>query len=150
MQGKKLTAFAVAALVGLAGLTSLAGADDENPAIKYRQAVMKANGWHIGPIAGMAKGEMAFDNASLTHHAEALAALAKMTLEGFPEGSEGGKAKAEAWSNRADFEAKAQAFIDATAALAAAAPTVQQADLGALLGAVGGACKGCHENYRAQ
>jgi cytochrome c556 len=113
---------------------------------------MKANAWHIGPIAAMAKGEMPFDSAKLQHHADALAALSHMIAEGFPEGSTGenSKAKPEIWTNMAGFEAKAVALQQATAALAAAAPTLTQATLGAALGPVGGACGGCHNDFQAK
>jgi len=140
-------ALAVAVAVPLAA----AWAQDAAKAIGYREGLMKANSWHIGPIAGMAKGDIPFDSASLQHHAEALAALSKMILEGYPEGSQGdSKAKAEIWTNWAGFEAKVQALEDASAALAAAAPTLTQETLAAALGPVGAACSGCHNDFRAK
>jgi cytochrome c556 len=146
-----LVAVAAAALA-LPLLAVDAGAQDAAKVIAYRQGIMKANAWHIGPIAAMAKGEMPFDSAKLQHHADALAALALMAPEGFPEGSTGenSKAKPEIWTNWDAFVAKAVALQDATAALAAAAPTLTQETLGAALGPVGGACGGCHDDFRAK
>jgi len=146
-----------ASVVALFGASLLAGsvaAQDAAKVIGYRQGVMKAVGWHIGPIAGMAKGEVPFDQAQLQHHADALAALAKMSPEAFAPGStgmDGTKATADAVNTNADLVAKAQAFIDATAALSAGAAGVTDAGgIGALLGPVGGSCKGCHDSFRAK
>jgi cytochrome c556 len=146
-----LTALAAAALA-LPLLAVDAGAQDAAKAIAYRQGIMKALGWHIGPIAAMAKGEAPFDGASLQHHADALAALSLIIVEGFPQGStaENSKAKPEIWTDMAGFDAKATALQQATAALAAAAPTLTQETLGAALGPVGGACSGCHNDFRAK
>jgi cytochrome c556 len=144
----------VAALFGASLLAGTVAAQDAQKVIGYRQGVMKAVGWHIGPIAGMAKGEVPFDQAQLQHHADALAALAKMAPEAFAPGStgmDGTKAKADAVNTNADLVAKSQAFIDASAALSAgAAGVTDAAGIGALLGPVGDACKGCHDTYRAK
>ena len=144
----------VAALLGAALLAAPAVAQDAAKAIGYRQGIMKALSWHIGPIAGMAKGEVPFDQAQLQHHADALAALAAMSLEAFVPGStgmDGTKATADAVHTNADLQAKDKALVDATAALAAGAGGVTDAaGIGALLGPVGGACKGCHDSFRAK
>lgn len=138
--------------VAIAVPLAAAWAQDASKAIAYRQGVMKAMAWHIGPIAGMAKGEMAFDTASLQHHADALAALSKIIVEGFPEGStaDNSKAKPEIWSNWAEFEEYDKHLQEATAALAAAAPTLTKDTLGAALGPVGKACGDCHGEFRAK
>lgn len=152
-----LRSFVRAAAIGFVGTSLLAGAlpataQDVGKIVAYRQGIMKALGWHIGPIAGMAKGEVAFDQAKLQHHANALAALSQILQEGFPEGSAGdSKAKPDIWTNWADFETKVDGLETATAALAAGAGGVTDAGgIGALLGPVGGACKACHDSYRAQ
>ena len=152
LRSRFAAALAATMAVALALPVAAQAQDAAAKAVAYRQGIMKANAWHIGPIAAMAKGEMAFDSASLQHHANALAALSRMIAEGFPEGSmtDTSKAKAEIWTDMAGFEAKAKALEDASAAFAAAAPTLTQETLGAALGPVGGACGGCHENFRAK
>lgn len=145
---------AAVSLVGVSLLAGAAFAADATKAIKYRQGVMDAMAWHIGPIAAMAKGEMAFDKDALQHHADALAALSKLPVEGFLEGTvdmEGTKAKADALASNPAFVAKDTALIEATAALAAGAPGVSDAaGIGPLLGPVGQACGGCHNDFRAK
>ncbi len=146
------------AVAGVLGASLLAGvavaADSAEKAVNYRKGVMDAMSWHIGPIAAMAKGEMAFDKDMLQHHADALAALSKIVVEGFPDGSvamEGTKAKADALASNAAFVAKDKALVEATAALAAgAAGVTDAAGIGPLLGPVGQGCGGCHSDFRAK
>ena len=138
--------------VAIAVPLAAAWAQDAAKAVAYRQGIMKANAWHIGPIAGMAKGEIPFDSAALQHHADALAALSMMVVEGFPEGStaDNSKAKPEIWKEWAEFEEYAKHFEEAATALAAAAPTLTKDTLGAALGPVGKACGDCHGDFRAK
>lgn len=144
----------LAAVVAVAIAVPLAAAwaQDAAKTVAYRQGIMKAQAWHIGPIAGMAKGEIPFDSAALQHHADALAALSMMIVEGYPEGSaaDNSKAKPEIWTNWTGFEARAKAFEEAATALAAAAPSLTMDTLGAALGPVGKACADCHGDFRAK
>jgi cytochrome c556 len=73
----------------------------------------------------------------------------------FPAGSGPGgagiektRAKADIWSNWADFEAKIKAFDDASGVLTNAVATNDPAAIKTALGGVGQACKACHEAYR--
>lgn len=133
-------------------LTAPAVAQDAERSVAYRQGIMKALQWHIAPIAAMAKGESTLDSASLQHHAEALAALATIALEGFPDSAAGaGKTQDGAVLSNATFATRAQALVDTTQALAAgAAGAGDQAAIGALLGPIGGACKDCHDSFRTR
>lgn len=57
-------------------------------------------------------------------------------------------AKAEVFTDRAGFDAKAQAYIAATKALAAAAAAEDKPAFDAALASTGAACKGCHDAYK--
>ena len=59
--------------------------------------------------------------------------------------AEGSRAKPEIWSDAAGFAAKMADLKNAAAAMSGAA---DQAAVGAAMGGIGGACKGCHETYR--
>lgn len=145
-------ALLAAAMLGGLLLAGTAAAQDVEKTVAYRQGIFKALSWHIGPIAGMAKGEVPFDTASLKHHADGMAALALLIHEGFPEGSgpvEGSRAREEIWSDPETFQARAANLAEQTAILAARAPFLTQETLGEALGAVGGACKACHDDFRA-
>ena len=122
-------------------------------ALKYRQGLFKALAWQLGPVVGMAKGEVPFSNEQLALRADNMDAIAKMLAEGFPKGSADGeiagtKAKPEIWTNQADFTAKLAALQTATAALSAASGTLTQGDVGKHVAAIGGTCKSCHDSYR--
>jgi len=120
--------------------------------IEYRQAALTLLGWNIGPIAGMVKGEIPWDQKAVEMHAMRLAQVAPMIAEGFPADSQTGAptdAKPEIWKNMDDFKAKARDLEVATAKLAETAKTGDRKAIGAGLGEVGGTCKACHEKYRA-
>jgi len=120
--------------------------------IEYRQAALTLLGWNIGPIAGMVKGEIPWDQKALEMHAQRLAQVAPMIAEGFPADAQTGAptdAKPEIWKNLEDFKAKARDLEVATARFAETAKGGDRKAIAAGLGEVGGACKGCHEKYRA-
>ena len=77
-------------------------------AIKYRKGVYSVIGWNFGPMAAMAKGERPYDAAAFARHAEIVAFMSKLPLEGFVPGSDTGetKAKPEIWLDMDDFKAK--------------------------------------------
>ena len=58
------------------------------------------------------------------------------------------RAKPEVWSDRAGFQARAQAFIDATKGLSAAAAADDKTAFTAALASTKAACKGCHDTYQ--
>ena len=68
----------------------------------------------------------------------------------FADSTKGAKseAKPEVFTDRAGFNAKAQAYIDATKALAVAAATDDKPGFDAALASTGAACKGCHDSFK--
>lgn len=121
-------------------------------AIEYRQAAFKLLGWNIGPVAAMVKGEIPWDQAALEMHAMRLAQVAPMIVEGFPADSQAGaptRAKPEIWGNLDDFKSRARNLEAAATRFAETARGGDRKAIAAGLGEVGGACKGCHEKYRA-
>jgi cytochrome c556 len=152
-RSSRAAALAVAALVALPVAAVAQAPDKAAQTIKYRQAALTLLGWNITPIGAMMKGEIPFDARKVELHATRLQQVAPMIVEGFPAGTQTGaptKAKPEIWSNMDDFEAKAADLEKATAGLVAAARTGDQKQVGQALGAVGNACKACHDQYRAK
>lgn len=130
--------------IGLAG-AAFAGKATE-PTVKAWQDAMDANGAAAKVLGEMAGGKAAFDAAKAAEAKAALAAEAAKIPDLFktqasdPES----EAKPEIWANWSDFEAKAKALADAANAL-----DVSSAEaIGAGMGAIGGACKACHQSYR--
>ena len=91
------------------------------------------------------------DVTPLAFGARGLARWARSIPSMFPPGSMGpqSRAKAEIWSNRADFEAKAAAYQAAAMQLAEAARSGDRAAFLTQWQATRGTCQACHEVYRA-
>ena len=130
-------------------LAALPMAGDDEGAAAYRVHVMEAIGGHTQAFFDILKGDVQH-KAHLSVHADALADLAAFTATLFPEGSGGADTDSlpAIWENPEDFAMKASAFEQAAANLAevvaadgAAGPAAQR---------LGQACKGCHDDYRAE
>ena len=117
--------------------------------IEDRQQAMKNVGKAMGQLAAIAKKEAAFDAAVVKAAGDTIAENVKTFKGLFPEDSKDGPpetwAKAEIWSNMDDFNKKAD---ESEAAAMAMAAVTEEANFGAAMGALGGSCKACHENYR--
>ncbi len=146
----KKFAAAVAGIMALGVVGSALAEDKYDEAIEYRKAAFTMVKWHFGPMGAMAKGKIPFDAKAFAYHAEALAVLSKMPLEGFIEGSDMGetKAKPEVWSKRTDFEAKMQAFEKAAGELAVVAKSGDEGAIKAQFGETGKTCKSCHDDFK--
>ncbi|MEE4235961.1 MAG: cytochrome c [Anderseniella sp.] len=144
----ELKVSARAAVLGLAAASVLATAATAGP-IEDRQQAMKNVGKAMGQLAAIAKKEAAFDAAVVKAAGESIAENAKVFKVNFPEDSKDGPpetwAKAEIWANMDDFNMKADKSVEAAMAMAA---VTDEANFGAAMGALGGSCKACHEDYR--
>ncbi|MBL6927633.1 MAG: cytochrome c [Rhodospirillales bacterium] len=143
---RKFTKFMIFALLATV-LTAPAMADEA--AIKYRQAVMKALGGHMGSVAAIVKGNVAH-SGHLADHGSAIAGIGKMTADLFPKGSDMGKTSAlpAIWEKPGDFAKAVAAFETASADFAMAAKGGDMGAVGAALGKLGTACGGCHKPFR--
>ncbi|MBT3358982.1 MAG: cytochrome c [Rhodospirillales bacterium] len=121
----------------------------DEAAIKYRQAVMKALGGHMGSVAAIVKGKVPH-SGHLADHGAAIAAIGNMTADLFPKESSMGKTGAlpAIWEKPDDFAKAVGAFKDASQKFAMAAKGGDMGAVGAALGALGGSCGGCHKPFR--
>ena len=146
------TVLAGVALAALLSTPAMAERDQAENALEYRQGVFNAMAWSFGPMAAMVKNKMPYDAALFTKHAERVAFLAHLPLEGFIPDSRVGDttAKQDVWDNADDFKAKMETMIEESARLA----TISKGgDLDAIrpqFGAVGNSCKSCHDDYRTE
>ncbi len=132
--------------------TVLADEDMAEHALEYRQGVYNAMAWSFGPMVAMVKNEMPYDAELFTKHAERVAYLSHLPLEGFIPDSRIGDttAKQEVWDNADDFRAQMETMIDEAQKLLTVA---QAGDLDAIrpqFGALGKSCKNCHDDYRTE
>ena len=149
----------VAALIALALSSPLSSADDgpHDKAIEARQAMFRLYGWNFGTLSAMAKEKAPYDAERAAAAAANLDALANLDQDGFwPPGSDNeteGNATTRAlpaiWETFPEIVEKADALKASTATLKGTAGEGLDALRGAI-GDVGGSCKGCHDDYRAE
>lgn len=152
---KKLGVVAVVAASLIAASFAQAGPREEN-AVKARQGYYQMVLFDFGPLAGMLKGEVAFDADVAKTHAAGLKALADFDVDRLflPASSNtdlAGKTRAlpTIWESREKFAELNKAWRDqATAVLA----SVDQGEgaFKAEVAKLGGTCQACHDDYRAK
>lgn len=122
-------------------------ADDEAEA-KHRHYVMEAVGGHMGSMAVILRSGLHMEDLAV--HAEAIATLAKIAPNIFPEGSNTEKSHAldVIWEDPKGFGEAMGAFGEAADNVAAAVESGDMSKIGAAIQALGDTCKGCHDNYK--
>lgn len=154
-QATRNTVLAIIALAALA-LSPLAIShyDDKQPSQSYRQSWFALIAFNFGPMTAMVKGDMPWQENLMASYADQLAALVTLdVMRGFPDGSDKGttRAKPEIWQDKADFQKKLDDLKAAVNALQVVAE--QGTDRKAIaeqVGAVGKACKACHDDYKSK
>ncbi|WP_310610957.1 cytochrome c [Limnohabitans sp.] len=121
-------------------------------AIKYRKAALTVTAAHFGRMGAMAQGKVAFDAKSAAENAEIVVNMSKLPWAAFGEGTDVGetKAKPEIWKQNAKFKEAAEKFQAESVKLAAAAKTGKEDAFKAAFSATAGACKSCHDDFRAK
>lgn len=124
-------------------------AEDE---IRYRQSVFNVIGRNFGGVLnGMAKGEVAYDQAAAVKAAQLVAVLHTLPYDSFGSGTAQGaptKAAPRIWQEPDKFKLAAENTQRELAKLPEAAKSLDT--LKAQVGATGKTCKACHEDYRAK
>jgi cytochrome c556 len=145
----------LAALAPLCALAAPALADPAEDAVLARQGFFKLLSAEMGPLAAMAKGEAPYDAAAAAAHGANLKALAgydvgRLFIDGTEQGAAPVKTAAlpAIWADPAKF---GERFAALQAAIGETAGTLGdgQAAVGAALGKIGGTCKACHDDFRA-
>ena len=151
---KRLPILALAFSLSATASLALAQPGGVADVIKARQAHFKEIGKASkGVFDGVKAGSLTAAQAQA--YGKVIADLAPQLPSWFPAGSgpESGVktgAKAEIWAKPQDFAAKAAEFKLQSAAFY---ETAKKGDIEAIKAAapkLGGACKGCHDNYRAR
>ena len=140
-------------LAAVLGLPALALAQDAEDAVEARHGFMTMLGINMGQLAGMAKGEIAYDEAAASLAASNIVALTQYDAPAlFVEGTSSedmrdSEALPAIWENPDDFRAKFAALREAAAGSPEAVKG-GQGNLGPAVQKLGGACKSCHDDYR--
>ena len=144
------------ALAVFTGSDMASAQEDHSAAVKARQAHMQLNGFFMGQLAAIAKGQMPYDAAQATGVVNSMLALNTMDVGAmWPPGSDNqalpGKTRAlpEIWTTFPAIVEKSDALTKALEAMVVAAGT-DLASLQGAFGAVGAGCGGCHRSFRAE
>ena len=103
-------------------------------------------------IAAMVREKRPMDADRMAEAAARVALLAPLASEVFPEGSisDDSRALEKIWQDKAGFAKALSAYEDKAVALNAAVVSKDRAAIGQALKEMGGTCKSCHDNYRAE
>ncbi len=121
-------------------------------AYDHRHEFFEHLGGHMKAVGKFAKSEETL-NADIVAHAKAMHEASQKLESHFAAGTGPDKfpktrAKAEIWTNAADFKAAVTAFQTESAALVKLAEANDTAGFKAQAGKVGPTCGGCHEKFR--
>lgn len=143
--------FIAGALACQSGEVSAQFAKPED-AVKYRKNALFVMQQHFGRLAAMAQGKMPYDAKLAADNALIVANMAGLPWDGFVEGTDKGetKAKPEIWKNKENFRQLSEKFVAEVGKLKTASATGKLDDLKAAVNATAGACKACHDEYRAK
>lgn len=143
----RITLAAAASALLLAGASAMAPAKAQD-SIKTRKDGFESTKKAMAEIKGLLEGDKV---APVGAVAQRVGAFAGQLPTLFPAGSDKGdtKAKGEIWANFGDFSEKAKNFETAARTLEATAASGDKAATAKQFAALGGACKACHERYRA-
>lgn len=147
----------LAAAVVIAGLATAlpAAAQFQKPedAIKYRQSAFTVMANHLGRVGAMAQGRVPFDAKVAADNTAIVVAMSTLPFTAFGEGTDKGlpnRAKPEIWRESARFKTNADKMAEEVKKLDAAARAGNLDAVKAAIGAVGGSCKACHDDFRAE
>ncbi|MCC5860433.1 MAG: cytochrome c [Gammaproteobacteria bacterium] len=146
-----LTCVAVAATLGVVG-SAIADQPFETE-IEARQGQFKLLAFNLGPLVGMARGDIEYDAATAQASADNIAAIASLQQDRlWPAGSDsesvsGTRALPEIWEDTDDVMAKFEELRQAALAMQEAAGSGLDGVRGQLR-TLGAACSSCHDAYR--
>ena len=149
---KKIMLTLAAASATLASFSAAAQFAKPEDAIKYHKAALTVTAAHFGRMGAMAQGKVAFDAKTASDNADIVVAMSKLPWAAFGEGTDAGetKAKPEIWKQNAKFKEAAEKFQAEAVKLAAAAKNGKEDAFKSAFSATAGACKSCHDDFRAK
>lgn len=121
-------------------------------AIKYRQGALFVMQQNFSRVAGMAAGKIPFDAKVAAESAAVAEFMSNLPWAGFGPGTDKGDtdAKPEVWTQKAKFDDYAKKLQSEMGKLAVAAKSGHLDAIKSAVGATSGACKSCHDDFRAR
>jgi cytochrome c556 len=139
-------------LVGLLATVLAGSALADDNAVKYRQHTMDAVGGHMQALAEIVKGQVDHKD-HIAVHASSLAALSGIAPDLFGADSKTGadtKALPKIWEQPDVFKQRLDGFRTAAEDLDAVVKSGDMTNFGAAFGALGKACKSCHDDFKKE
>jgi len=148
---KSLLAVSMAVAAVLASGVALAQMKPEQM-VKQRQAAMTLQAKYWGPMVGMMQGKTPFNLQVVQRNAGFLDNLSRMPWDGFDPSTKDVKSAAlpAIWTDNAKFAEAAERLQNEANKLYQVSRGGDEAAIKAQMGAVGKACGGCHESFRAK
>lgn len=149
---KKLTACLLAATALTMAVPASAQFAKAEDAVKYRQSALFVMQQNFSRVAGMAAGKIPFDAKVAADSAAVAEFASKLPWAGFGPGTDKpeSKAKPEIWTSKAKFDDYARKMEAEMTKLAVAAKSGNFDGIKVAVNATGGACKACHDDFRAK
>ena len=148
MKLQKVISFSLAGALTVSAGFAFAQFQKPEDAIKYRQSVFTVLANSFGKIGAVAKGEAPYNKDEVAKNAAVVATLSTLPWQAFGQGTEGGKAQADIWSDNAKFKAASEKMQLAVANLNTAAQSGDLESIKKAFGAAGATCKGCHDDFK--
>ena len=121
-------------------------------AITFRKSLLQLVRSNMGPLGAMAKGNIPMDADVIALNASRIEFLGDMIHEYFALDTTAFSIETDAkdnlWKNYDDFTSKANDLVTAAANLQELVANNQESDYRKGIGALGGACKACHDEYK--
>ena len=148
MKRQKIISLGLAGALTVSARFAFAQFQKPEDAIKYRQSVFTVLANSFGKIGAVVKGEAPYNKDEVAKNAAVVATLSTLPWQAFGQGTEGGKAQADIWSDNAKFKAASEKMQLAVANLNTAAQSGDLESIKKAFGAAGATCKGCHDDFK--
>jgi len=135
-----------------ADIVEATSAKHAEAATEYRQAMFQLVRSNMGPLGGMAKGALPFDESVMMTNAVRLEQLADMMTDYLKVDTRkfdvDTETKDSLWDNFSDVESKIAALKDASVELQAVVKAGDKSAYRNAIGSIGASCKSCHDDYK--
>lgn len=142
----------LATIAGSALATEAVSEKHAKAAVEYRQSLFQLVRSNMGPLGGMAKGAIPYDEEVMKTNAVRLEQLADMMVDYLSVDTRkfdvDTGAKDAVWENFPNVEEKVSALKSAAANLQAVVEAGDESEYRNAIGNVGASCKSCHDDYK--
>ncbi|MDT0593977.1 c-type cytochrome [Glaciecola petra] len=158
MKNKILLSTLFASLICVSGISSAdnhpkaTSEKQANAAVTFRKSLLQLVRSNMGPLGGMARGNIPMNAETIGKNAERVAFLASMMHDYFELDTTAfdvnTDAKSSIWKNKDDFNAKIDDMVSAAAKLQDLVAKNDEGNFRKGIGALGATCKACHDEYK--